>query len=89
MKKIGKSIVARIKGRPYYAFLYAKNIIKERLPEELETVLSTDPQSMYLYAKYVMKGRLPEALHTAMMISSWDELQRESVRKYFDDFGSA
>ncbi len=88
MAAISRSIVSRIKGRPYYAFLYAKNILKARLPENLEDVLSTDPQSCYLYAKYVMKDRLPDALHAAVILGSWDKEGKEYAARYLKEFGS-
>lgn len=88
MPSIPRSIVSRIGGRPYYAFLYAKNILKARLPESLEDVLSTDPHSCYLYAKYVMKDRLPDPLHAAMILGSWDKEGKEYASRYFEEFGS-
>jgi hypothetical protein len=81
-----KDIVARIKARPYYAFLHAKNILKGRLPEDLEDVLGKEPYSAYLYARHVMKGRLPDPVHAALMIGVWDKEQREYVTKYLKEF---
>lgn len=81
-----RDIESRLRKRPYYAFLYAKNILKDRLPEHLEDVLTGDPQSSYLYAKYVMKGRLPDPLHAALAIGSWEGENKEYVAKYFKEF---
>lgn len=86
MKKISRSDMARIKKRPYYAFLYANNVLKGRLPESLEVVLTGDPQSCYLYAKYVMNGPLPDPLYAALMIGTWDKEGREYISKYLKEF---
>lgn len=86
MKKISRSDMARIKKRPYYAFLYAKNILKGRLPESLEGVLTGDPQSSYLYAKHVLKGPLPDPLFAALMIGTWSKEDRGYISKYLEEF---
>lgn len=73
----------KLKGRPYYAFLYAKNILKSRLPEDIEMILAGDPESAYLYAKHVLKGKLPDVVHNALIIGSFDnEKKNEYVAKY-------
>ena len=77
----------RMKNRPYYAFLYAKNILKSRLPEKLEQVFATDPSSAYLYAKHIVKGKLPDFLHNALVIGSFsDNTDKESLSKYIKEF---
>jgi hypothetical protein len=86
MNKISRSDMARIKKRPYYAFLYAKNILKGRLPENLEASLTGDPQSSYLYAKHVLKGPLPDPLYAALMIGTWSKEDREYISKYLKEF---
>lgn len=83
-KKISSEDRKRLAKRPYYAFLYAKNILQERLPEKLEMILATDPQSCYLYAKHVMCGKLPDALHNAVLISSFGE-SNEWVKRYVEE----
>lgn len=75
----------RMKDRPYYAFLYAKNILKSRLPEKLEKVFTSDPHSAYLYAKHIVKGRLPDFIHTALVLCENKE-SKEYVSKYLKEF---
>jgi hypothetical protein len=87
MKKLSRTVLARIKKRPYYAFLYAKNILKGRLPPDLEDFLSKDAQSCYLYAKYVLKGRLPDSLHAALLIGEWEKSEAEYIKAYVKEFG--
>jgi len=45
---------------PFYAYKYAKYIMKKRWPE-VEPVLRQDAESAYRYARYVMQHRWPEA----------------------------
>ena len=75
MAKLSPKVVARLKNRPYYAFLYAKNILGGRLPDSLEVFFVTDPQSAYLYAKYVVKGRLPDFVHNGLLLETFGESQ--------------
>jgi hypothetical protein len=56
MSKISPKIARRIRSCPYYAFLYARNILKGRLPDKLEEVFATDPHNAYLYAKHRVEG---------------------------------
>lgn len=87
MAKITPTIAKRLKNRPYYAFLYAKNILKKRLPEKYEMVFVTDPQSAYLYAKHVMKGRLPDPVHNGLLISSFEKNENKGFySKYLTEF---
>lgn len=73
----------KLKGRPYYAFLYARNILKNRLPEDLELIFAQDPESAYLYATHVLKGKLPDVVHNALIIGTFDnEKKSEYVAKY-------
>lgn len=83
MSKITPQIAKRIKNRPYYAFLYAKNILKGRLPEKYEIVFVKDPQSAYLYAKHVMKGRLPEYVHNGLLISSFEKNENKQYHSMY------
>lgn len=76
-----------MKGRPYYAFLYARNILKGRLPEALENTLVDDPQSAYLYAVHVMKGRLPDFVHNGLLLMNFEEKsKREFLSLYLKEF---
>ena len=73
MAKLSPKVVARLKNRPYYAYLYAKNIVKGRLPEKVEAAFVKDPQSAYLYAKEILKGRLPDFVHNGLLLGSFEE----------------
>jgi len=75
MAKLSPKVVARLKNRPYYAYLYAKNILKGRLPEVVEAAFVKDPQSAYLYAKEVLGGRLPDFVHNGLLLGSFGESQ--------------
>lgn len=68
MNKLPSDVVKRIKGKPYYAYLYARNVLKGRLPEGLEMVFKDDPQSAYLYSVNVVGGRLPDPVHNALVM---------------------
>lgn len=70
MNKIDASTRKRLRDRPYYAYLYARNVVKGRLPPKLEEVFVREPRSAYLYAKHVMKGRLPDFVHNGLIISA-------------------
>ena len=63
-------VMRRLRGRPYYAYLYARNVLGGRLPASLEMDLVHDPQSAYLYAKHVMGGRLPDCVHAGLVMYS-------------------
>jgi hypothetical protein len=76
MKKhpvLTKQAERRIKSRPYYAYLYAANVLHGRLPERLESVFVEDPASAYLYAKNVLGGRLPDPVHNALVMYSLEK----------------
>ncbi len=90
-KKASQTIPAeatkRMKNRPYYAFLYAKNILGTRLPEKLEQVFANDPQSAYLYAKHIVKGKLPDFVHTALILCGNNgEESKHFVSMYLKEF---
>lgn len=86
-ESLNTKIKNRLLARPYYAFLYARNIVGGRLPEKLEEVFVKDPHSAYLYAKHVMKGRLPEFVHNALVINCFEKTDdRQFVIAYLKDF---
>jgi hypothetical protein len=86
MSKITPKIARRLKARPYYAFLYARNILKARLPGKLEEVFASDPHSAHLYAKHVLKGRLPDFVHNALVIGCFEKPEaRQYVSMYLKD----
>ena len=87
MNKIKPDDRRRMASRPYYAFLYARNILKGRLPEDLEAVFAQSPHDAYLYAKYVVQGRLPDYLHAAMMIGEHEACHKPWIVQYFSEFG--
>jgi hypothetical protein len=84
---IPRDALKRMKDRPYYAFLYAKNILGGRLPEKVEQVFVHDPQSAYLYAKEIVKGKLPDFVHTAFVIGTFPSDESKTfVSKYLKEF---
>lgn len=72
-ERLPAGVVRRLKGRPYYCYLYAVNVLGGRLPAILEGDLALDPQSAYLYARHVVEGQLPEAVHNALVMGSFGE----------------
>lgn len=76
-KRLPPEVVRRIKGRPYYAYLYARNVLKGRLPARLEIVFKDDPQSAYLYSQNVLGGRLPDPVHNALVMYSMEKKDPE------------
>jgi hypothetical protein len=77
MNKLPPEVVKRIKGRAYYAYLYARNVLKGRLPEKLEMVFKDDPQSAYLYSRNVLGGRLPDPVHNALVMYGMEKRDPE------------
>jgi hypothetical protein len=69
-ERLPAGVVRRLKGRPYYAYLYAVNVAGGRLPEALEMDLVLDAQTAYLYARDVMGGRLPDPVHNGLVMYS-------------------
>lgn len=59
-KKDLDTVIHLIKKDQYWAYLYAKDIIKGRWID-IEPLMMDDPLYMYQYAKYVIKGRWFEA----------------------------
>jgi hypothetical protein len=81
-----KSQIKRLKGRPFYCFLYAKNVLGGRLPEELEWCLADEPWVAYQYAKQV--GMFCEAVHNRLILGSYNKEQMIWVRRYLEEFES-
>lgn len=72
-QRLPPSVLKRLKGRPYYAFLYARNVLKGRLPESLEACFVHDPHSAFLYARDVVKGKLPDPVHNGLLMYSLEK----------------
>jgi hypothetical protein len=68
-----RDVERRIRDRPYYAYLYAANVLRSRLPERLELALKDDPHSALLYAQNVVGGRLPDPVHNALVMYSLEK----------------
>ncbi len=84
---IDAKILKELKKRPHYAYLYAKNILKRRLPKEVEKVFCKDPESAYLYAKNILKAPLPNFIHNALIISSFEsDFSKHFVSLYIKEF---
>lgn len=71
--KLTRVVERRIRDRPYYAYLYAANVLKGRLPERLEFVFKDDPHSALLYARNVLGGQLPDPVHNALLMYSLEK----------------
>lgn len=75
-------------GEPRYAFLYAKEVLRGRLPLEMESVFFGDAYHAAKYAFEVIRGfapvRLPEELHTFMVMKSFEEPDNEHIRTYME-----
>jgi len=84
-ERLPAGVVRRLKGRPYYAYLYARNVLGGRLPASLEMGFVSDPQSAYLYAREVVKGRLPDSVHSGLMMGSFERRDEGGwVGRYLD-----
>lgn len=75
-------------SEPKYAFLYAKEILRGRLPAEMEDVFFGDIYFAAKYAFEVIRGfsscRLPDQLHTFMVMKSFEEPDNEHIRAYVE-----
>jgi hypothetical protein len=71
-QRLPACVVRRLKGRPYYAYLYAVNVARGRLPERLERDMALDAQTAYLYARDVLGCRLPDFVHNALVLQGND-----------------
>jgi hypothetical protein len=71
--KIDAATRKRIRDRPYYAYLYARNVLKGRLSASLEGVFAHDPHSACLYAMNVVCGRLPDPVHNSLLMYSLEK----------------
>jgi len=73
---------------PKYAYLYAKEVLRGRLPLDMENVFFKDALWAAKYAFDVIRGfhsvRLPEALHAFMVMKSFERPDDENIRAYID-----
>lgn len=81
-------VVRRLKGRPYYAYLYARNVLRGRLPASLEADFVHDPQSAFLYARDILEGRLPDPVHNGLMMYSFGRKDGGWLARYLELFGA-
>lgn len=72
-RAVSREVQRRLNGRPYYAYLYALNVLKSRLPERIELCFVQDPQSAFLYARDVVGGKLPDPVHNGLMMCSMED----------------
>lgn len=85
--KLDPKVARRLKDRPYYAYLHARNIVGGRLPPLVERVFISDPRSAYLYAKHVVKGKLPDHVHNGLILSSFEKQDdQKSLQMYLSEF---
>lgn len=57
---------------PTNLVVYAKEVVKGRLSEKLESCLIGDPYSCFEYSWQILDGRLPETLHNFMFCANLD-----------------
>lgn len=83
--RLPEDLEASIK-EPRYAFLYAKEVLRGRLPADMECVFFGDPYHAAKYAFDVIRGfspcRLPEALHNMMLMASFEDPDNSSIKTY-------
>jgi hypothetical protein len=75
-------------AEPRFAYLYAKEVLRGRLPLEVEQVFFKDTLFAAKYAFDVIRGfssvRLPEALHAFMVMKSFESPNDSYIRSYID-----
>lgn len=75
-------------NEPKYAYLYAKEVLRGRLPLEVEDVFFGDALFAAKYAFDVIRGFssviLPEALHAFMVMKSFENPDDENIRAYIE-----
>lgn len=73
---------------PKACFLYAKDVIRGRLPDHLEDVFFKNPYWASRYAFEIIRGfasvKLPEKLHAFMIMKSFEDPEDESIKKYME-----
>jgi hypothetical protein len=71
---------------PRIAYLYAKNVLYGRLPEDMEDVFMTDVHHACKYAFEVIRGfapvKLPEKLHSYVLLKSFENPNNEIIKNY-------
>lgn len=63
---------------------YATKIFNGRMPENLEELIISRPELAFDYAEQVVKGILPEKIHNALILRSFENEYKESIRDYMD-----
>lgn len=79
----------RFKDRPIYAYFYSVNILKGRLPEEVESVLGQNAEAAYLYSRNIIKGPLPFHIHSSLILQDHGADGKEWVKKYLTEICGA
>jgi hypothetical protein len=73
---------------PRHLFLYAKEVLRGRLPSHLEAGFFGDSYHLGRYAFDIIRGfapvRLPEELHNCMVMKSFEEPDNEDIRAYME-----
>jgi hypothetical protein len=73
---------------PRYAFMYAKEVLRGRLPRNIEDVFFKDAYFAAKYAFEVIRGfapvKLPEELHAFMIMKSFEQPDNEYIRTYME-----
>lgn len=73
---------------PRFALRYAVEVLKGRLPSDMEHVFFGDDYYCGRYAFEVIRGfapcRLPDVLHTFMVMKSFEDPENDNVRAYIE-----
>jgi hypothetical protein len=73
---------------PRFLFLYAKEVLRGRLPSHLEAGFFGDSYHLGRYAFDIIRGfapvRLPEELHNCMVMKSFEEPDNDHIRAYME-----
>ena len=67
----------------FFAYLYSKNVIKDRWIEAEDTIMK-DLDSSYRYARYVIKGKLPNKMHNTMLFCAMEDPSNDYLKRYFE-----
>lgn len=71
-----------------FCFMYAREVLRGRLPSHLEKVFFTDPSYAVKYAFEVIRGyapvKLPEELHSFLVLKSFEQPDNSEIKSYME-----
>ena len=73
-------LIKAIASNPYYAYEYARYVIKGRFPEG-EKAIASAPNYAYSYAYFISKGRWPEGEKAIVTAPYWAYLYARHIIK--------